>query len=197
MYAIRSYYVFTELAPWDSLIQRMGRVLREAHPKANNLNEVIERRYAQSDIPGNVFVVVYNGKNKKGKDVFESGQGYVYNDDLLRITLRLIEKGTITECDDNQIKQLEKEKLEYEKWLKKPKFDFKKIEKIVLTLTESDKNVLVNRITSYNVCYTKLLRFINDYLFLSRNKYSKTAQRLVANKILKLYALIEEQLKTK
>lgn len=136
-------YLFTELAPWDSLIQRMGRVLREAHPKANNLNEVIERRYAQSDIPGNVFVVVYNGKNKKGKDVFESGQGYVYNDDLLRITLRLIEKGTITECDDNQIKQLEKEKSEYEKWLKKPKFDFKKIEKIVLTLTESDKNVLV------------------------------------------------------
>jgi len=40
-------------------------------------------------------------------------------------------------------------------------------------------------------------KFINDYLFLSRNKYSKTAQRLVANKILKLYALIEEQLKTK
>lgn len=37
---------------------------------------------------------------------------------------------------------------------------------------------------------------INDHLFLSRNKYSKTAQRLVANKILKLYALIEEQLKT-
>ncbi len=39
--------------------------------------------------------------------------------------------------------------------------------------------------------------FINDNLFLSKNKYSKTAQRLVANKILKLYALIEEQLKTK
>lgn len=39
-------------------------------------------------------------------------------------------------------------------------------------------------------------KFINDYLFLSRNKYSKTAERLVANKILKLYALIDEQLKT-
>lgn len=39
--------------------------------------------------------------------------------------------------------------------------------------------------------------FINDNLFLSRNKYSKQAQRLSANKILKLYALIEEQLKTK
>lgn len=38
--------------------------------------------------------------------------------------------------------------------------------------------------------------FINDYLFLSRNKYNKQAQRLVANKILKLYALIEQQLNT-
>jgi len=39
-------------------------------------------------------------------------------------------------------------------------------------------------------------KFINDYLFLSRNKYNKTAQRLVANKILKLYALIDERIKT-
>lgn len=39
-------------------------------------------------------------------------------------------------------------------------------------------------------------KYINDYLFLSRNKYNKTAQRLVANKILKLYALIDERIKT-
>lgn len=39
-------------------------------------------------------------------------------------------------------------------------------------------------------------KFINDTLFLDKNKNNKTAQRLVANKILKLYALIEEQLKT-
>ena len=38
-------------------------------------------------------------------------------------------------------------------------------------------------------------KYINDYLFLSRNKYNKTAQRLVANKILKLYALIDERIK--
>jgi hypothetical protein len=38
--------------------------------------------------------------------------------------------------------------------------------------------------------------FINNNLFLYRNKKDKKAQRLVANKILKLYALIEEQLKT-
>jgi len=120
-------YLFTELAPWDSLIQRMGRVLREAHPKANNLNEVVKRRYSENDIPENVFVLVYNGKSKKGKEVFESGQGYVYNDDLLRITLKLIE--------DRQT--------EFEKWLKKPTLDFKKIEDVKLCLSEGDKNLLV------------------------------------------------------
>lgn len=39
--------------------------------------------------------------------------------------------------------------------------------------------------------------FIRDYLFLSKNKHNKTAQRLTANKILKLYALIDERTKTK
>ncbi len=136
-------YLFSELAPWDSLIQRMGRILREAHPKANNLYEVAKRRYPQSEIPENVFVLVYNGKNKKGKEIFESGKGYVYNDDLLRITLRLIEKNAIIEYDEIKYEQLEKEKLEYKKWLEKPKLDFKKLETITLNFTELDKNILV------------------------------------------------------
>lgn len=38
-------------------------------------------------------------------------------------------------------------------------------------------------------------KFINDSLFLSRNRFPARAQRLVANKILKLYALIEQQFK--
>lgn len=71
--------------------------------------------------------MVYNGKNKKGKDVFESGQGYVYNEDLLRITLKLIEN----------------RETEFEKWFKKPILDFRKIEKVTLNLTELDKNTLV------------------------------------------------------
>jgi len=136
-------YLYTELAPWDSLIQRMGRVLREAHPKSDNLKSVIEERYNQGNIPENVFIVVSNGKNNKGKEVFESGRGYVYNEDLLWITLRLIENGRIPEYDKNDEDQLVKEKSEYKKWLEKPKLDFKKLEKITLNLTESDKNILV------------------------------------------------------
>lgn len=38
-------------------------------------------------------------------------------------------------------------------------------------------------------------KFIDDTLFLEKNKYNKNVQRLIANKIMKLYALIEEQLK--
>lgn len=123
-------HLYTELAPWDSLIQRMGRVLREAHPKSNNLKSVIEERYNQCNIPENIFIVVYNGKNKKEKEVFESGQGYVYNDDLLRITLKMIENREV----------------EFEKWFKKPRLDFKKIEKVILNLSEGEKKFLVKQL---------------------------------------------------
>lgn len=107
-------YLFTELAPWDSLIQRMGRVLREAHPKSNKLNEIITERYQtqktvptlftqldnDTEFPVNIYVLVYDGKNKKGKEVFESGQGYIYHHDLLSLTLKLIED---KEIDENEL----------------------------------------------------------------------------------------------
>lgn len=123
-------YLFTELAPWDSMIQRMGRILREAHPKLNNLNSVISKRYTQSNIPENIFVLIYNGKNIKGRSIFESGKGFVYNEDLLRITLKLI--------DDNAT--------DFEKWLKKPSLEFNKINKTILKLDEANKNSLVNKL---------------------------------------------------
>lgn len=120
-------YLFTELAPFDSLIQRMGRVFREAHPKFGNLKNIIQKRYRQNDIPENVFVLIYNSKNDRGKEVYESGRGYVYYNDLLRITLKLMED----------------EETEIDKWIKKPVFDFKKLSKIQIGLTEADKNALV------------------------------------------------------
>lgn len=129
-------YLYTELTPWDSLVQRMGRVFRQAHPKSNSVHELSKVRYNNSEIPDNVFIITYNGKDKKGKNVYESGKGYVYNDELLRITLRLVENGSILKYDD-----IEKEKKEYEKWLKK--IDYKKIGKVNILLAESDKDSLV------------------------------------------------------
>jgi CRISPR-associated endonuclease/helicase Cas3 len=141
-------FLFSELAPWDSLIQRMGRVLREAHPKSNNLKDIIYRRYSQSDIPENVLVLIYNGKNKKGKDVFESGQGYVYNEDLLRITLKLI--------NDRET--------EFEQWFKKPILDFNKLEDARLSLTEKDKNTLIQRLFEGVPPDSKYLRNFHEML---------------------------------
>ena len=102
------------------------------------MQELSKVRYNNSEIPDNVYIITYNGKDKKGTNVYESGKGYVYNDELLRITLRLVENGFIPKYDD-----IEKEKTEYEKWLKKSKIDFKKIEKVNILLAESDKDSLV------------------------------------------------------
>jgi len=120
-------YLYTELAPWDSLIQRMGRVFREYRDTSANATEMISKRYNQIEIPVNVFILIYNGKNKKKKDVFESAQGYVYKEELLKISLKLIED----KCTD------------FEKWHKKPSIDFKKLENLSVMLNEGDKYDLV------------------------------------------------------
>ncbi len=130
-------YLYTELAPWDSLIQRMGRVFREYRNTSSNSAEMISKRYNQIEIPENVFILVYNGKNKKGKDVFESGQGYVYNIELLRTTLKLLENRSIKNED-------------LKKWNNGKKVEIKSdtINSKSILLTESDKYELVDKLFS-------------------------------------------------
>jgi CRISPR-associated endonuclease/helicase Cas3 len=151
-------FLFTELAPWDALIQRMGRVLREAHPKNQDLNEIIGRRYKangkktpqkeptlfdqlenEEDIPENVFILVYNGTNKKGKQVYESGQGHVYNDELLRISIKFLE-------DINLIFNSTIPTEEIKKWNedKKVKLKLESLTTIPFELSESNKAYLVD-----------------------------------------------------
>jgi CRISPR-associated endonuclease/helicase Cas3 len=125
-------YLFTELSPWDSLIQRMGRALRELRSNTSNAAELIERRYNVPEIPTNVFVLIYEGK-KNGKSIYESGQGYVYNNELLRATLKLIENKNISEGD-------------LEKLNDNTKHDFKNLDKIQLSLSEKDKSDLVEKL---------------------------------------------------
>lgn len=125
-------YLFTELSPWDSLIQRMGRDLRELRPNTSNISELIERRYNVSEIPTNVFVMIYEGK-KNGKSIYESGQGYVYNNELLRATLKLIENKNISEGDLEELND-------------NTKHDFKKLDKIQISLSEKDKSDLVEKL---------------------------------------------------
>jgi CRISPR-associated endonuclease/helicase Cas3 len=133
-------YLYTELAPWDSLIQRMGRVFREYRNNSPNPNEMITKRYFQNDIPENVFILVYNGE-KKGKLVFESGQGYVYHAELLRTTLKLID-------NTNSVKEKAISISELKKWNngKKVKISLNSISANSVLLTESDKSYLVENL---------------------------------------------------
>lgn len=63
--------LFTEIAPLDALVQRMGRILRRYDPRTEPADP-------------NIYVWVFqNG--------LQSGQHYVYDPDLILLTLRLLE----------------------------------------------------------------------------------------------------------
>lgn len=68
--------LFTEIAPMDNLVQRMGRVLRRYGP-------MISPENVPEPVEPNIFIWVFQ------KEV-ESGRGYVYDRDLLLITLKLL-----------------------------------------------------------------------------------------------------------
>jgi CRISPR-associated endonuclease/helicase Cas3 len=71
---INADYLFTEIAPFDSLVQRMGRTLRHIRPESNNIPEILEP---------NVHVLVFEKS-------IESGKGKVYRTDILLMTLKLL-----------------------------------------------------------------------------------------------------------
>ncbi len=85
--------LFTELAPMDALVQRMGRVLRRI--RMTDEGDIIESRGIGKEEESishgksythpepNVFVWVF-------KDGFESGNSHVYERELLGITLKLL-----------------------------------------------------------------------------------------------------------
>lgn len=78
--------LYTELAPIDSLIQRMGRVLRRMKTEPN-------KEYGWNDEPNIIIFCDYKAENNK--ITLESGKNYVYDFKLLffSILLLLIESG--------------------------------------------------------------------------------------------------------
>jgi len=128
-------FVFTELAPWDSLIQRMGRGFRELRNTTQNPEMKISKRYGTQEIPENIFVVVMDGNDKRGIAVFESGKGYIYHRDLLNNTLNLIEN---REIDETKLQEVSNKG-------KTP--DLNLLSKLdAFALTEPDKNKLVEKL---------------------------------------------------
>lgn len=78
--------LFTEIAPIDALVQRMGRVLRRYGPLSKDIPEVDEP---------NVFVWVF-------KEGLQSGEHHVYDTELLLLTLILLNNAMAEENKNNR-----------------------------------------------------------------------------------------------
>jgi CRISPR-associated endonuclease/helicase Cas3 len=87
--------LFTEIAPLDALVQRMGRVLRRYGPM-NPPNEI--------RVPSDPNVIVWVFRNG-----LQSGRDHVYDNDLLLLTLKLLKDKSESQCNDN-LKELLLEK---------------------------------------------------------------------------------------
>ena len=93
--------LFTEIAPLDALVQRMGRIMRRIGPLSKTSPELSEP---------NVYIWVFgNG--------LHSGQKYVYNEDLILLSMKILK-----DCDL---------KIDYKEWLTQHKKDSKYVEKIL------------------------------------------------------------------
>ncbi|MCM8803577.1 MAG: CRISPR-associated helicase Cas3', partial [Candidatus Omnitrophica bacterium] len=143
-------YLFTEIAPMDSLIQRMGRVMRRVK---------YYEEYEQKE--KNVFVYVCL-KEDKNRFYIESGKGNVYENDILFLTFCVILNLILKENEklkevlrlfenSDEIEQ-QKEKQKTIKNLKELIKDLmKNISeiKIEIPLMEKDKNKIVEEVYNY------------------------------------------------
>ena len=146
-------YLFTELSPWDSLIQRMGRTLRELRIDTQNPDTLIQHRYNNAEIPENVFILIYNGK-KNNQSVYESGHGRVYHNELLRTTLKLYQNINITDAD-------------LKTWNNGKKHNFSDLSNIpTLHLSERTKSELVEKLFAGLPDDSKCLKNFYDMLSL-------------------------------
>jgi CRISPR-associated endonuclease/helicase Cas3 len=95
--------LYTELAPIDSLVQRMGRVLRRIRDKNSYKKHFVTTK--QPSDPN--IIIFYQRPNDNIK--LSSGAGYVYPKDLLVFSLALLFRGAMPELvSDDKIDELKK-----------------------------------------------------------------------------------------
>jgi CRISPR-associated endonuclease/helicase Cas3 len=123
--------LFTELAPLDSIIQRMGRIIRRIKTEPNKAYEL--------DNNPNVYIFYNEGLNKD-KDIKEAA-GWVYDKDLLLISLYLI----FEKICNNSIAHQENNNENLEELLRKLEDNFKNVSTSFL-LSEFDKKNLVEKL---------------------------------------------------
>jgi len=167
--------LYTELAPIDSLVQRMGRVLRRIRDKESY------KKYLEAKEPAEPNIIIfYQESDKDNKTKLTSGAGSVYQNDLLAFSLALLFRGAKPELiDDSRISELknkywpdEKEKKEKSKSKNKDALKgfledlFKTVDAVqspqpkgrgknkkietqkafIFSLVETDKNTLVEKL---------------------------------------------------
>ncbi|MDI1471659.1 CRISPR-associated helicase Cas3' [Thermodesulfovibrio sp. 1176] len=149
--------LYTELAPIDSLVQRMGRVLRRIK------DEESYKKYLDVKEPTSPNIIIFYQKPDDNIKL-SSGAGSVYQNDLLVFSLALLFKGAKPEID-NKITEL-KNKYWTEEKEKRKKAKVKNVLKefleellknfgtsktqtrFVFSLAEIDKNALVEELYS-------------------------------------------------
>jgi len=193
-------YLFTEIAPIDSLVQRMGRVMRRVNLmngmiKGGNGEFSYEKFYKKDE--ANVFVYFTHKENKK--EHLESGKGNVYEKDTLILTL-----GKFCKLDDllKKVKEIgeeksdkTKKKIDYKKEYRKileciieqVKQEIKKVELIELKEAEKSKYVeevydyLNKRFSDYLQKFYETLRILNSgYVSENKNEAHKLFREIYA-----------------
>lgn len=106
-------YLFTEICPMDSLIQRMGRVMRRVNVmsgKIKNANKDFKYSDFYKENEPNVYVYIKHEDEKDKKDYLESGKWKVYNKELLCLTLGKLLNEDLQEFKEYGNKDKDKEK---------------------------------------------------------------------------------------
>jgi CRISPR-associated endonuclease/helicase Cas3 len=96
-------YLFTEIAPIDTLVQRMGRVMRRVDLMSGRIKGT-EKEFNYEDFyeEGEANVIVYYQKEKNR--IVESGKGKVYESELIQRAYEVLK-------DKKEIKEEEKQNL--------------------------------------------------------------------------------------
>ena len=160
-------YLFTEIAPVDSLIQRMGRVMRRVDLMTGKVKGADkEFKYEDFYKDKEANVLVYFRHKEDNKEYFESGKGHVYEREVLILTLgklcgfnNLLEKikGICKKNSEEKERKKEEKKI-YEKILKKILDGVKNWDKKIFDFKEQEKNKYVEAV------YNPLNEKFSDYL---------------------------------